>query len=99
MLTREPEQRLEGSHGRTAPVEAEDELVEVMRQVFLAHAAMGAPDPRREVSEDAMDPGEQRRRLFRRPFTRVRCITVPAVNVGAPEVVGTPGMGAMSMGA
>ncbi len=34
MLTGEPKQRLEGSHGSTAPVEPEDKLVEVVGQMF-----------------------------------------------------------------
>src|SRR5262245_66526049 len=70
MLTGEPEQRLEGSHRRTAPVEAEDKLVQIVRQVFLAHTAMSAPDPRLQMSKDPMDPREQGRRLFRRPLRR-----------------------------
>ena len=70
MLTGEPKQRLEGRHGRTAPVEPEDELVEVVGQVFPAHAAVSAPDPRLEVREDPMNPREQRRGLLRRSLSR-----------------------------
>ena len=70
MLTGEPKQRLEGRHGCTAPVEPEDELVEVVGLVFPAHAAVSAPEPRLEVSEDPMDPREQRRGLLRHSLSR-----------------------------
>ena len=48
MLTGESKQRLEGGHGCTAPVEPEDELVEVVGQVFPAHVAVSAPEQRWE---------------------------------------------------
>jgi hypothetical protein len=78
MLTGEAEQRPECGHARTAPVEPEDELVEVVGQVFPAHTAVSAPDPRLEVSEDSVDPREQRCRLLRRPLGRGPVI-VPAL--------------------
>ena len=75
MLTGEAEQRLECGHGRTAPVEPEDELVEVVGQGFPAHTAVSALDPRLEVSEDSVDPREQRRRSVRRPLGAVGVAT------------------------
>jgi len=41
-----------------APVEAEDELVEVGLKVFSAQAVVDAQGPDLEVGEDAMDPGQ-----------------------------------------
>ena len=38
VLTGEPEKRLESRHRRSAPVEAEDKLIEVVGQMFPAHA-------------------------------------------------------------
>jgi hypothetical protein len=62
--------KTEGSHGCTVPVEPEDELVEVVGQVFPAHAAVNAREPRLQVSEDPMDPREQCRGLLRRSVRR-----------------------------
>jgi hypothetical protein len=42
VLSREAQQRLERGHGRASSVEPEDELVEVVGQVFAPHAVMGA---------------------------------------------------------
>src|SRR5260370_39870753 len=70
MLTGEPKQRLKSSHRCAAPVEPEDEVVEVVGQVFPAHVAVSAPEPRLEVSEAPMDPREQRRGLLRRSLSR-----------------------------
>ena len=78
MLTGEPKQRLEGRHGCTAPVEPEDELVEVMGQVFPAHAAVSAPEPRLEVSEYPMDPREQCRGLLGHSLSR-RPMIIPTL--------------------
>ena len=42
----------------SAPVEAEDELVEIGLKVFAAQAVVDAQGPDLEVGEDAMDPGQ-----------------------------------------
>jgi hypothetical protein len=59
MLTSESKQRLEGSHGCAAPVEPEDEVVEVVGQVFPTHVAVSVPEARLDVGEDLVDPREQ----------------------------------------
>ena len=41
-----------------APVEAEDELVEIGLKVFAAQAVVDTQGPDLEVGEDAMDPGQ-----------------------------------------
>jgi hypothetical protein len=41
-----------------APVEAEDELVEIGLEVFAAQAVVDPQGPDLEVGEDAMDPGQ-----------------------------------------
>ena len=41
-----------------APVEAEDELVEIGLKMFAAQAMVDAQGPDLEVGEDAMDPGQ-----------------------------------------
>ena len=88
MLTGEPEKRLECRHRSPAPVESEDKLSEVVGQMFPAHAAVSTPHPRLEVSEDPVDPREQRRGLLRRslgrgpviiPMLLERRVSLPAV--------------------
>ena len=78
VLTGEPEKRLESRHRRSAPVEAEDKLIEVVGQMFPAHAAVSAPDPRLEVGKDPVDPREQYRGRFRRSLRR-RPMVIPAL--------------------
>ena len=41
-----------------APVEAEDELVEIGLKVFATQTVVDAQGPDLEVGEDAMDPGQ-----------------------------------------
>ena len=41
-----------------APVDAEDELVEIGLKVFAAQAVVDAQGPDLEVGKDAMDPGQ-----------------------------------------
>ena len=59
MLGGEAEQGLEGGHRRAPAVEAEDELVVVVWQVFGADAVVGALQPGLEVREGPMHPREQ----------------------------------------
>lgn len=49
---------MEGGHRRFAAVEAEDELVDIVWQVFGADAVMGAFEPGFEVGEGAVDVGQ-----------------------------------------
>src|SRR5207342_3086417 len=56
VLCREAEQGLERRHRRSAAVEAEDELVDVVGQMLGANAVMGAQQPGLEVGEGPMDP-------------------------------------------
>ncbi len=65
MLRRQTEQRLECGHRRSAAVEAEDELVDVVRQMLGADAVVGAREPGLEVREGAVDPREQLRGVLR----------------------------------
>lgn len=65
MLRYQPEQRLEGSHRGAAAVETEDELVDVVGQVFGADAVVGARKPGLEVGERLVDPREQLRGVLR----------------------------------
>ena len=51
--------------GVSAAVEAEDELVDVVRQMLGADAVVGAREPGLEVREDAVDPREQLRGVLR----------------------------------
>src|SRR3954451_11777481 len=52
------EERAEGGVSGAAPVEAEDELVEVGLQVFAPQAVIDAERPALEVGEDAVGPGQ-----------------------------------------
>ena len=63
MLRGQPKQGLKGGHRRPPSVEPKDEFVEVVREMFGAHAMMGAPEPCLEVREDAMNAGKQPRRI------------------------------------
>src|SRR5215212_12201303 len=51
-------ERAEGGVSCAAPVEAEDELVEVGLEVFAAQAMIDAERPALEVGEDAVGPGQ-----------------------------------------
>src|SRR3954466_3995995 len=52
------EERAEGGMSGAAPVEAEDELVEVGLEVFAAQAVIDAERPALEIGEDAVGPGQ-----------------------------------------
>src|SRR4051794_35217165 len=52
------EERAEGGVSGAAPVEAEDELVEVGLEVFAPQAVVDAERPTLEVGEDAVGPGQ-----------------------------------------
>src|SRR5712692_9339315 len=65
MLGPEAEERLEGGHRGTAPVEAVGELVEVRLEMAMADAVMGASEPRLQIAEDAVDAGEDLDRALR----------------------------------
>src|SRR3954454_21839872 len=52
------EERAEGGVSGAAPVEAEDELVEVGVEVFAPQAVIDAERPALEVGEDAVGPGQ-----------------------------------------
>ena len=51
--------RIDGRHWVEAPVESEDELVQVGRQMPSADAVVGAQEPSLEVGEDQVDHGER----------------------------------------
>ena len=55
----QPQERLERRHRRAASVEPKRELIEVHLQVLVADAVMSAEEPRLEVAEDAMNPGQE----------------------------------------
>src|SRR3954467_13824394 len=52
------EERAEGGMSGAAPVEAEDELVEVGLEVFATKAVIDAERPALEIGEDAVGPGQ-----------------------------------------
>ena len=52
------EKRSEGGMPIAAPVEAEDELVEIGLKVFAAQAVVDAQGPDLEVGEDPVNPRE-----------------------------------------
>src|SRR6478609_5970780 len=52
------EERAEGGVSSAAPIEAEDELVEVGLEVFATQAVIDAERPALEVGEDAVGPGQ-----------------------------------------
>src|SRR3954468_20399938 len=52
------EERAEGGMSGAAPVEAEDELVEVGLEVFATQAVIDAERPALEIGEDAVGPGQ-----------------------------------------
>ena len=58
MLCGEAEQGLEHGHRRSAAVEAEDKLVDLVRQVLGTDAVMGAQQPGLEIGEGPMDSGQ-----------------------------------------
>ena len=59
MERRETQKRLEGRHRGPAAVESERELLEVALEVLVADAVMGAAEPRLEVAEDPVHPGQE----------------------------------------
>ena len=63
VLRGQPKQGLKGGHRRPPSVEPKDEFVEVVREMFGAHAMMGTPEPCLEIREDAMNAGKQPRRI------------------------------------
>ena len=65
VLGGEAEQRLERGHRRASAVEPENELVDVVRQVFRAHAVVGSRQPGLEVREGPVDAREQPGGLLR----------------------------------
>src|SRR5918997_926415 len=58
MCRGDAEERAEGGMSGAAPVEAEDELVEVGLEVFSTQAVIDAERPALEVGEDAVGPGQ-----------------------------------------
>lgn len=66
MLSRQPEDRLEGDVAIKATVVAEDELVEVRVDVLAAETMVGAETPALQESEDPMN---QLQRNVRRHVT------------------------------
>ena len=52
------EERAEGGVSGAAPVEAEDELVEVGLEVFATQAVIDAERPALEIGEDTVGPGQ-----------------------------------------
>ncbi len=73
MQSGQAEERLERGHGCAAAVEAEDELIDVVGQVFGADAVMGAEQPSLEVGEGAVDPRQLLGRVLRVPTTVGPC--------------------------
>lgn len=55
ILAGQPEEGLEGGHWGSTPIEAEDELVDVVWQVIGADPVMGVFEPSLEVREGAVD--------------------------------------------
>ena len=75
----EREQRLECRQRPTAPIESEDEFVEVVGQMFPAHAFGACPRAAFQVSEDPVDhPRRQGRRRFRGSLSRGPAV-IPAL--------------------
>src|SRR3954451_19096150 len=52
------EEGAEGGMSGAAPIEAEDELVEVGLEVFATQAVIDAERPALEIGEDAVGPGQ-----------------------------------------
>src|SRR3954462_808553 len=52
------EERAEGGMSGAAPVEAEDELVEIGLEVFATQAVIDAERPALEIGEDTVGPGQ-----------------------------------------
>jgi hypothetical protein len=55
----QPEERLEGGHGRAPSVEAEGEFVQGDLEVGVTNAVAGADQPGLEVAEDPVDAREE----------------------------------------
>jgi hypothetical protein len=67
VLRGQAQQRLEGSHRGVPAIEAEHELVEVVRQMLGADAVMGSPQPRLEVRERPVARGSSLDAFFGSP--------------------------------
>ena len=73
MLCGEAEQGLERGHRRSAAVEAEDELVDVVRQVLGTDAMMGAEHQVLRLAKARWTRGRCLAAFFGSPITVGRC--------------------------
>src|SRR6266446_2865138 len=89
MEASEPEEGLKGSHGRSAPVEPERELIKVRLEVLVPDAVMRAAQPGLQVAEDAVHAWEQLGRALRGAL-RARSV---AIAHGLERRVSLPAVG------
>ena len=90
-MSRKAQDRVERRHGIEAPIESEDELVQVRREVLLAHAVMSAEQPCFEVGEGEVDHGKVSVRLLWVPAEHCGFMRVPQAR---QRVVALPSIGA-----